>query len=337
MNAELSSDNVGGTSPKASVIMPVYNGEKFLESSVRSVIAQSYSDWELIAVDDGSTDGSIEVLSRLAAEDDRIRVISQENGGVSSARNRGISESRGSVLFFIDCDDLFHPRALETMLAVMEREEADVVVGCMIESDSEPAGWRSRTLAVDGKGMRRYNAEEAIEAGLYQRPLMNAIWQMCVSRAIFNRGVRFVEGQRYEDLEIFWRIFAEGRRIVYIPAAIYFYRQHGASYMHEFTRGRLDVLKVTSDIEEGVRRRFPAISSAASDRRMSACFNMYLILSGRREEEYRRIKAECWAEIKKRRLQSLLNPRVRMKNRLGALLSYLGPGLIRVLGRVAMR
>lgn len=334
MNANESSGRDSGISPKASVIMPVYNGEEFLESSLRSVLAQSYEDWELIAVDDGSADGSGEILSRMAQEDRRIRVIRQDNGGVSSARNRGISEARGSVCFFIDCDDIFHPETLETMLSVMEREGADVVVGSMIESAGEPDGWRSRPLDLDAKGKRIYGSEAAIEAGLYQRPMMNAAGQMCVSRAIFDRGVRFVEGLRYEDLEIFWRIFAEARRIVYIPSALYFYRQHGASYMHEFTHGRLDVLKVTSAIEEEVRRRFPAISAAASDRRMSACFNMYLMLSGRKEDNYRRIAAECWAEIKKRRRQSLLNPRVRLKNRLGALLSYLGPGFIRALGSV---
>ena len=105
-----------------SVIIPVYNRAGMLERSVRSVMEQSLSDWELILVDDGSTDGSAGICDGFVAADPRIRAFHKQNGGVSSARNLGLDEARGEWLAFLDADDRFYPDALEKALA---RAQAD--------------------------------------------------------------------------------------------------------------------------------------------------------------------------------------------------------------------
>ena len=112
--------------PKVSIIVPVYNVENFIEKTIECVKAQTFSDWELILVDDGSKDRSKEVIEGLLfiEPDKRIRLISQENAGAAHARNRGLAESRGRYVTYLDADDLWHPEKLEKQLAFMEEKQA---------------------------------------------------------------------------------------------------------------------------------------------------------------------------------------------------------------------
>ena len=103
-----------------SVIIPVYNGEKFIENAINSVFSQTYSDFELIIVNDGSRDNTAAVLEKYA-DNSKITVIPQKNGGVSVARNNGISNARGSHLVFLDADDVWEPYHLETMANLIEK------------------------------------------------------------------------------------------------------------------------------------------------------------------------------------------------------------------------
>ncbi|MBO4838263.1 MAG: glycosyltransferase family 2 protein [Lachnospiraceae bacterium] len=115
--------------PLISLIVPVYNTKEYLETAVRSVTAQTFGDWELLLVDDGSTDGSGALCDALAAEDGRIRVFHKPNGGVSSARNLALSEAKGHYLCFLDSDDSLDPAFFETLLAMREKA-GDIPVCC---------------------------------------------------------------------------------------------------------------------------------------------------------------------------------------------------------------
>lgn len=110
-----------------SVVMPVYNGERFLPEAVRSVMDQTYRDWELIIVDDGSTDRSREVALEYAAKDDRVSVISQDNAGPAAARNNGVNHARGRWIAFIDADDLWDKDKLKAQTVLM-REYPEAVL-----------------------------------------------------------------------------------------------------------------------------------------------------------------------------------------------------------------
>jgi teichuronic acid biosynthesis glycosyltransferase TuaG len=110
------------TAPLVSVVTPVWNGEATLGQAIASVRAQSFAGWEMLIVDDGSTDGSLALGRRLAAEDGRIRVLGQgANRGAAAARNRGIRAARGRFIAFLDADDLWYPGKLAAQLAFMER------------------------------------------------------------------------------------------------------------------------------------------------------------------------------------------------------------------------
>lgn len=111
--------------PRISVIMPAYNAGAFLRRSVGSVISQTFQDWELVIIDDGSVDGTAELADKLAADDKRIRVIHQHNSGVSCARNSGIAAARGEFISFLDADDEYLPTFLAELLTAVDENDAD--------------------------------------------------------------------------------------------------------------------------------------------------------------------------------------------------------------------
>ena len=119
--------------PKVSVIIPVYNVEEYIYDMLSSVRAQSFKDYEVILVNDGSTDGSGNIIDLFCREDSRFRAINKENGGVASARNRGIDEAKGEYIVFYDPDDYILSDALEKMYRTASKEHADMVVGVMEE------------------------------------------------------------------------------------------------------------------------------------------------------------------------------------------------------------
>lgn len=111
-----------------SIIMPVYNGEQYLNYSIQSVLNQTYKDYELILVDDGSTDHSLEICEKYQSKDERIRVISQENKGISGARNAGIDIATGKYITFMDNDDVIQPEMYEIMLKYMVSDGLDLIM-----------------------------------------------------------------------------------------------------------------------------------------------------------------------------------------------------------------
>lgn len=114
--------------PMVSIVMPVYNVEKYICASIESVLAQTYTDFELIIVDDGSPDYSPQICDEYASKNNRIKVIHKLNGGLSSARNVGIDQAEGKYILFIDSDDTIEPNLLEKTVPIAEKENADVVI-----------------------------------------------------------------------------------------------------------------------------------------------------------------------------------------------------------------
>jgi glycosyltransferase involved in cell wall biosynthesis len=119
---------------KLSIIVPVYNTSKFLEKCIQSILDQSYRDYELLLVDDGSTDHSGDICDQFAAKDARVKVFHKSNGGVDSARNLGIEKAQGEYFYFVDSDDELLPECLDTLISGMKTEDIDLVIGGYIYS-----------------------------------------------------------------------------------------------------------------------------------------------------------------------------------------------------------
>lgn len=113
--------------PTISVVIPVYNVERYLRRCLDSVMQQTFSDWEAVCVNDGSSDGSRAILQEFADRDSRFRIIDKENGGVSDARNVGVANALGEYVIFLDSDDLIHPQTMEISYALSQRDSSDIV------------------------------------------------------------------------------------------------------------------------------------------------------------------------------------------------------------------
>ena len=181
---------------------------------------------------------------------------------------------------------------------------------------------------------RILTSEDAILEAYYQTSQLNvSVWAKLYSRSVWH-SQRFYDG-RYEDLEIAGKLMESANRIVCVDAPLYGYRQNPDSYMHRFTLQRLDVLKVTEQLEAWGESRSPEIHRAVRDRRISANFNIFMLseLAARRGDITRRqardIQAGCYAQIRRLRRNSIFNSKSRPKNRIGAFLSLLGPRILR--------
>jgi glycosyltransferase involved in cell wall biosynthesis len=116
------------SSPIISIIVPFYNAEKYLDRCIRSILSQTYKDYEIVLVNDGSSDGSLRICQEYANENNNISLVSQDNSGVSAARNRGLSVAKGEYVMFVDSDDYMLPQMCEIMVDAVEEKNADLVV-----------------------------------------------------------------------------------------------------------------------------------------------------------------------------------------------------------------
>lgn len=310
--------------PLVSVIVPVYNAARWLPELFGSLRSQTYGNMEVILVDDGSTDTSAADCLQLSEGDPRFRIVRKPNGGLSSARNFGLEHAGGEWIFFIDADDMVQPQALERLVATALTTHADIVVGSFENTSrmsSPPATRSPRILA----------PHEAVAVSLYQTPPMNHAWGTLYSRGIFfPDGPRFTEGLWYEDLDLFYRLFERASRVAYLPEKLYFYRKNPSSFINTVSPARFDALRVTDKIERYYSGT--ALAPAARDRRFSAHFNMLLLLL-RNGSDYPDVFRKAWDVVKCGRREVLRNPRVRLKNKTGALLSYGGIPLLKLISK----
>lgn len=313
-----------------SIIIPAYNVEKYIRECLDSALGQTYSDIELVVVDDGSTDSTPAIIREYAARDPRIRPVSRPNGGLSAARNTGLAAASGRWVTFLDSDDVLAPMAVRRLVEAARQSGASYVECSRTEGpDSSRISWPETSSDV----MTVFDAEAYIEKVLYQDGVYPTVWGKLFARDLFD-GLSFREGILYEDLDIFYRLAAKAGRIAVVPDRLYFYRRNPSGLTGSFSPRRLDVLDVTERIEAFVGARFPRLLPAARDRRLSAAFNMFgLIAVNDSDGRHAQASAECWSLIRRYRRGSLFNRRVRLKNKAGIIISYFGPAVLRLFVR----
>lgn len=244
---------------KISVIIPVYNTEKYVRKCIKSVISQSYKNLEIIVIDDGSTDNSLNICQEMAMTDTRISIYHQENGGVSVARNMGLTYATGEWVSFIDSDDYLDTDFYETLIKAVSFDVSIICCGV-------------RSIDEDGREVRhlQYNAipkEEGVISGpdiwkhflhpskrfLYWSP-----WDKLL-RTSLAKKYQFLVGRKIgEDLFYCFQCLRESGRIYYIPNKKYNYliRKGSATHSNHFSNAQFDSLSISKIIlEEGSRDR----------------------------------------------------------------------------------
>ena len=221
------------TEPVVSIVMPCYQNGATLEKTVRSVQAQTVGNWELIAVNDGSSDDTGARLRELADGEPRLRVLEQENGGVSRARNAGLAASRGQWVFFVDADDLLTPDALAVLLALAD-EETDVVCGAYIMRYIDEGGREELSACAEG------DRQAVLESLLRGDSALNSMCARLYRRAMLaENAVAAPPGVKIgEDVLFNLDAFMAARAWKTTRQAIYIYELGGDSAMMRARAGR---------------------------------------------------------------------------------------------------
>lgn len=207
--------------PKISVLIPVYNAQKYIKSCVDMLSKQTFSDIEIICLNDGSTDNSVEILQQLATQEKRLKIVTQENGGVAVARNRLIQEAQGKYIAFVDADDKVLPEYLEKLYVAAEKEQADISKCFFQEIDENDvcsaANCSSRFyMRPDDTWQARFSA------GYYD----SVVWGKLFRRTfLIENKLQFRPGHVAEDLPFVVQSFMAANAIVYVPEPLYLYRK----------------------------------------------------------------------------------------------------------------
>ncbi|MCR5704423.1 MAG: glycosyltransferase [Eubacterium sp.] len=212
---------------KYSIIIPVYQCEKYLESCVHSVLNQLNTDFEILLIDDGSSDGSAELADELASQNERIRVFHQQNSGAASARNRGIKESRGKYLLFFDADDSIEDKLFKNIDEIINEKERELIVfGVNFDYYRNDCMERSEVLSCAHKG--EYSVEQVMKEfeNFFWDNSLSGTWNKVFSRKIIRENnLQFQEGMIiYEDLNFVLSYLQHIKEIFFINQSFYHYR-----------------------------------------------------------------------------------------------------------------
>lgn len=205
--------------PQISIIVPVYNVEKYLDKCLSSILSQTFTDFELILVDDGSTDGSGEICDRYAESDARVRTYHQKNQGQAVARNYAIRKAKGEYLGFVDSDDWIEPDMYGRMMLSAHEDNADIVI-CRLQTITEK-GSISKIIGYDSSHImsRDQATSEILRDEMMPSFPVNKIYR----RSLFE-GVEFPPDRYFEDTATIYKVIFNAKRIVTIPYIGYNYR-----------------------------------------------------------------------------------------------------------------
>lgn len=204
---------------KVSIIMPAYNASEFLARSISSVQNQTYKNWELLIVDDGSTDNSREIIQAFCSEDSRIKLLCNSHGGTARARNTAIEKAEGDYLTFLDSDDLYHPQYLVFLLETAVQENADLVI-CGITRGTDYAPFLKSEVDTKCSVITTDQAFAKMYGG--QWPLIISPWNKLYAKRLFET-TRFPDGRFFEDAATVNLAMYASNRVCILESPLYFY------------------------------------------------------------------------------------------------------------------
>jgi len=257
--------------PLISVIIPVYNVEKHLEKCLESVCKQTFRDFEVICVNDGSTDGSAEILKKYAAKDKRFTVITQENKGLSAARNTGLEHAKAKHIAYVDSDDFVHERFLEILYKASTEYDADIsgCNFCKIYNDEE-------FPALENAASQKYCPP--LNVLMHRKNFIHFnVWNKLYKRDVIN-DIPFVDGIYFEDWVYNCCVFAKAKDFVWVNEKLYGYRISENSIMRSsFNLKKLnDYVIGIHSVRKFYKEKYPDLWPLVRDTRIARTVKMMM-------------------------------------------------------------
>lgn len=305
-----------------SVIVPVYNTEKYLKKCLNSILNQSYRNLEIIIVNDGSTDSSGIICKEIQEYDDRVIYYEQNNKGLSSARNVGVNIAKGDFLAFVDSDDIIAPCFIGEMLSLMMQYNCDIACCESIlffEDDEEKAKRHWKDITLDDKDVEILESDKAIINSLYDKIRVTEIPYKIYKKETF-KGVEFPEMVIYEDLATTYRLFLNADNVAVIHQKLYGYRLRKDSiFKGRYSRKNLSSVWVSESISESIGNVLKYNNAASC-----ACFRVNRISYSKVPFTFREDRKQIWFQIRKHRKCVLFDRDARTHERILAGCSYGG-------------
>ena len=298
-----------------SVIIPIYNVEKYLRRCLDSICNQMYQNLEIVLVDDGSTDSSGKIADEYARRDTRFHVMHKQNGGLSDARNAGLSYCHGTYIVFVDSDDYVTEDYVMVLYDLLKHNHADISVVSLTHQEEE------LSKISDSAAAKIYNTKEALQDLLYQRISASANAKMY--RAELFSDIRYPKGRLYEDVIATYQIFEKATKVVWCDIKKYWYYVRTDSIVRSaFNVKKMDYVYNCEEVLEEVKKKYPALSKAAESRLLWAAIHIWVNFTERKKypEQYQYV----YKTIKQYRKSVLSDKAVSTRNKLVVLLTYFG-------------
>lgn len=307
---------------KISVIIPVYNVEKYLDKCIESVVNQTYSTLEILLVNDGSKDASPQICDKWALRDSRIRVIHKQNGGQAEARNAALDICTGKYIVFVDSDDYVDPEYIAYLYQLI------------CENAAELAICEYRMITFEGRPLNSF----ADNGQVLVMDQQQALWELCNEKLFSSspcakiylnslfQSVRFPVGHIFEDLAIVYKLFLQAETVAFGKRALYNYiRREDSTMTTAFTLKKLDAVVYTEEMCEVVTSKWPRLEAVATKK----CFTSYvhclswIVLSGETTKEIQAVEDALYYKIKVVRKKTCMKY-LSQKMKCYKILSYFG-------------
>lgn len=278
-----------------SVIIPVYNVEKYVERAIKSVMEQTYTNLEIILIDDGSKDSSGEICDKIAKQDNRIKVIHQQNMGLSGARNTGIKNANGKYIAFVDSDDIVSNRMYEFMYKAIKQDKTKISACRYISFDEDIPNFD------ENYNSSILTCEEAIKELMIDRKITSHSWNKLFDIQLFE-DIEFPINKKFEDIGTIFKLFLKTNEISYLDMKLY-------GYFHRVDSITVDYSKnTTSDFIQMIRYRYdflmkekPELSTYINMNRVNFSTRCFLDIAMHKKIkvlEDKKFKKELYEELK---------------------------------------
>lgn len=301
-----------------SIIIPAYNVEKYISKCLESIINQTYSNIEIILVDDGSTDTTTKICDEYAKKDKRIIVIHKKNGGQSEARNYALKKAKGKYITFLDSDDYVSNDYIEYMYTILKKYNADLSI-CSVQI----VNFENKKYDLKEQKVSVYSTEKAFENLLYSEGIEVAVYAKLYPREYFN-DIEFPVGEKYEDIAIIAKLMSKAKKIVYGDKKCYFYyTRQGSTSKSGFNKNELDYIKNTNLMLNFINEKYPNLKDAVLRYQIYSKFRILRILLFSKEKNDK-IQNQMIKDIKTYDKMVFSNPRTPKRDKIAIVTLKLG-------------
>lgn len=305
---------------KVSVVVPIYNMEKYLGRCVDSILAQSYSNIEVILVNDGSKDSSAEICDRYAEKDSRIKVLHKTNGGLSSARNAGIDVASGDYIGFVDSDDFVSPDMYKLLVERLENSGCEIANVMYVRADEEGNTTPSKVP---------HNTDKEISALQFTRELMLHTGDVSVCTKLFRAEIfndlRFPEGKLNEDLLFMLDVFCKVNKVAYVAHIGYYYFIRGGSTSSGYGKALIDMVDNSLTAKKIVDSAYPSLRKETARFALFQHMAYLLIIPTSEAEKSNVVYQGAKKYLRKQALGGIFNKYLTLKNKIAIILLAIAP------------